>query len=117
MDPHDTIDIEQKPFASQQTLSLEEALDLGLQHHAAGDLSKAEGIYQQILQTDPNHPVALHLIGVIAHQKGENDGAVNLITKAIDIKPDFPEAHSNVGLALQELGRLDDAVLGRDQFG
>ena len=69
----------------QQTLTLQEALDVGLQHHTAGDLSKAEDIYQQILQTDPNHPDALHLLGMIRHQAGEYDRAVDLITKAIVI--------------------------------
>jgi protein O-GlcNAc transferase len=30
--------------------------------------------------------------------------------RAVEIKPDFAEAHSNLGTALRELGRLDDAV-------
>ena len=56
--------------SEQQTLTLQQALDLAVQNHTAGDLSKAEDIYQQILQTDPNHPDALHLLGVISHQAG-----------------------------------------------
>ena len=94
----------------QQTLTLRQALDLGLQHHTAGNFLKAENIYQQILQTDTKHPSALHLLGVIAHQEGENERAVDLITKALAIKPDYAEAHNNLGLALQELGRLEEAV-------
>ena len=47
-----------------------------MQHHGAGELSKAEGIYQEILKADPNQPAALHLLGVIAHQTGNNDIAV-----------------------------------------
>jgi len=87
-----------------------QSLDLALQHHNAGELTKAERIYQQILQSEPNQPDALNLLGVIAHQVGKHDSAVELITKAIDIKPDFAEAHSNLGNALQQLGRLDEAV-------
>ena len=34
----------------QQTLTIQQAIDLGVQHHNSGDLSKAESIYQQILQ-------------------------------------------------------------------
>ncbi|MCS5659524.1 MAG: tetratricopeptide repeat protein, partial [Dehalococcoidia bacterium] len=64
----------------QQTLALEQALDFAMQHHTAGRLPEAEKIYQQILQTDPNHPDALHLLGVIAHQVGQNNRAVDLIT-------------------------------------
>ena len=85
-------------------------IDLALRHHTAGRLPQAESICQQILQSDPNQPVALHLLGVIAHQVGKNDTAVDLITKALTFKPDFAEAHSNLGNALKELGKLDEAV-------
>jgi predicted O-linked N-acetylglucosamine transferase (SPINDLY family) len=36
--------------------------------------------------------------------------AVELISKALSIKPDFAEAHSNLGLALKGQGKLDAAV-------
>lgn len=54
------------PSPEQQTLTLQQALALAVQHHNAGDLAKAENIYQQILQTAPNYPEALHLLGVIS---------------------------------------------------
>ena len=81
-----------------------------MQHHTQGRLPEAEGIYQQILQADPNQPVALHLLGVVAHQVGKNDIAVDLISRALAIKPDYAEAHSNLGNALEDLGRLDEAI-------
>ena len=64
----------------QQTLTIQQAIDLGVEHQNAGRLPEAESIYQQILQADPNQPVALHLLGVIASQVGKNDIAVDLIT-------------------------------------
>ena len=79
----------------QQTLTIQQALTLAVQHHNAGRLSEAENIYQQILQNDPNQPMASHLLGVIAHQSGNNHLAAELITKAVAIKPDFPEAYNN----------------------
>ena len=94
----------------QQTLTIQQAIDLGVQHHNAGDLTKAEGIYKQILQSDPDQPVALHLLGVIAHQGGKNDAAVDLIARALALKPDLAEAHSNLGLALKNLGKSEDAI-------
>ena len=67
------------PSSKQQMLTLQQALDLALHHHTVGNLSKAENVYQEILQTNPSHPDALHLLGVIAHQGGANDHAVDLI--------------------------------------
>jgi tetratricopeptide (TPR) repeat protein/2-polyprenyl-3-methyl-5-hydroxy-6-metoxy-1,4-benzoquinol methylase len=95
---------------SQQTLTMQQALDIGVEHHNAGRLPEAENIYQQILQAEPNQPVALHLLGVVAYQVGKYDIAVDLITKVLAIKPDYAEAHSNLGLAFQEQGKMDDAV-------
>ena len=66
----------------QKTLAIQESIDLALQHHSQGRLPEAEAIYQQILQADPSQPVALHLLGVIAHQMGKHDTAVDLIMKA-----------------------------------
>ena len=66
----------------QQTLTIQQALNLAVQHHKEGRLSQAESLYQQILQSNPEQPIALHLPGVIAHQAGKNDVAVDLITKA-----------------------------------
>ena len=65
----------------QQTLAIQESLDLALQHYTAGRLPEANSIYQQILRLDPNQPVALLLLGLIAHQVGKHDTAVDLITR------------------------------------
>jgi tetratricopeptide (TPR) repeat protein/2-polyprenyl-3-methyl-5-hydroxy-6-metoxy-1,4-benzoquinol methylase len=98
------------PPPEQQTLTIQQALDLAGQHHTAGRLPQAESIYQQILQSDPNQPVALHLLGVIAHQVGKNDVAIDLITKSLSISPNCVGALYNLGLTLRGLGELDEAV-------
>ncbi len=36
----------------QQTLTIQQSLELAVQHHTQGRLAEAEGIYQQILQGD-----------------------------------------------------------------
>ena len=102
--------IETDSSSEQQTLIIQQSLELAVRHHNEGRLPEAGSIFQQILQVDPNQPVALHLLGVIAHQVGNYDTAVDLITKAIDIETDYADAHSNLGNALRELGRLDEAM-------
>ena len=98
------------PSRGPQTLTIQHALDLAQQHHTAGRLAQAKSIYQRILQSVPNQPVALHLLGVIAQQGGKNDIAVDLINKALAIKPDYAEAYFALGNALQNLRKLDQAV-------
>ena len=45
----------------QQNLTVQQAIDLAVQHHTAGRLPEAENVYNQILQVEPNQPVALLL--------------------------------------------------------
>jgi tetratricopeptide (TPR) repeat protein len=98
--------IEQK-----QTLTIQQAIGLAAQHHKKGELPEAESIYQQVLNADPNQPVALHLLGVIAHQAGKNDIAIDFITKALLNKPDYAEAHNKLGIVLKVLGKREEAVV------
>ncbi len=49
-------------------------------------------------------------MGVIANQLGQPQGAVELIGKAIKLRPSSAHYHANLGLALQASGRLDDAI-------
>lgn len=53
--------------------------------HQAGRLDDAEAKYEQVLQQQPGHPDALHLLGVVAHHTGRHEMAVDLITQAIAI--------------------------------
>ncbi len=94
----------------QQTTAIQQSINLGIQHHARGDLPKAEGIYREVLQIQPNQPVALHLLGLIAHQVGENNIAIDLIGKSLVIQPDDAEAHNNLGVVFSELNKLDEAI-------
>lgn len=80
------------PTPFEQTLTLQQAMDMATQHHRKGDLSKAENIYQQIVQAMPEQPDAIHMPGVIAHQKGDNNTAIQLLEQAIELKPNFPQA-------------------------
>ncbi len=97
-------------LSRQQAQAVKQSLDHAVQLHNAGDLAGAESLYRQILQAEPNQPIALHLLGVIAHQVGRNDIAEQWISKAIEIHPGYAEAHNNLGATLRDLGRLDEAI-------
>ena len=86
-----------------------ELLERARRQHVAGELESAERAYREILDADPNHPDALHLLGVVAHQSGRDEEAVGLLTQATAAKPGFTKAFNNLGSALHRLGRLDEA--------
>ncbi|MEN6630186.1 MAG: tetratricopeptide repeat protein, partial [Sulfuricella sp.] len=92
-----------------------QALKTALAHHQAGRLLQAEKIYWQILQTEPNHPEALHLLGVLAHQAGQNEIAADLINKAIQTDLKNSKFHDHLGTVYQALNRLDEAVACHQQ--
>ena len=81
-----------------------EALAIAVQHHQAGRLQAAEQIYRQILAVEPNHADALHLLGVIAHQTGKHEVAVETIRRAIGLKGNVAAFHVNLGNALMTKG-------------
>ena len=84
--------------------SASELLQNGLTHHQSGRLQEAETYYRSILKQQPEHADALHLLGLIAHQLGKNEIAVNLIDKAISLNPTVPVFYNNCGAAYQALG-------------
>jgi predicted TPR repeat methyltransferase len=78
--------------------------------HRAGQLDRAIPLYRRVLSVVPDHPDALHMLGVIEAQKGNPQGAVDLIRRALTIAPDNALAHNNSGNALQDLGRFAEAL-------
>ena len=81
-----------------------------LEHHACGRLSQAEAGYRSVLQSAPDHPDALHRLGVIAHQVGRDEVALELIGRAITVDPSQPAYYNDAGIVLQALGRIDLAI-------
>jgi len=86
-----------------------QTIQRAFQYYQAGDLRQAEFLCGQILQNDPWYVDALHLFGVIAHQVGRNDLAVDYIQRALRLHPAFPDAYNNLGTALMAAGMPADA--------
>lgn len=86
-------------------------LDSARAHHSAGRLEHAESIYRQVLNSEPNNPHALNLLGMIAQQRGDLTHAIALMTKSVEIDSSVPYFFSNLSQSLCSAGQLDNAVL------
>jgi predicted O-linked N-acetylglucosamine transferase (SPINDLY family) len=49
-------------------------------------------------------------LGLILHQRGEHQLALESIQQAVDLAPDSPTVHCNLGVAYQALNRMDEAI-------
>ena len=53
---------------------MNDVLNTALGFHQRGLLEEAAGVYQTLLAQNPNHADALHLLGVVALQRGHPRG-------------------------------------------
>jgi len=80
--------------------NLEEAVQLGLQAQQCGDLKRAEELYCEVLAVEPSHANAWHLWGAVAFQNRDIGAAIERMRRAVELRPDDPQFHSNLGFVL-----------------
>jgi len=101
---------QENPVTQKKSPAAPEAFGTAVRLHQAGKLQEAERLYRQVLASDPGHADSLHLLGVIAAQRGRHDLSVDLIKKAIAVNGKNPAYFSNLGLALMKLERVGEAA-------
>ena len=90
-------------------VGIEEAILLAVARHQNGRLDEAEQIYDAVLGVAPDHPDALHFMGVLKHQRGETEAAIDLIGRSIAVAPAHADAHNNLGNVYREAGQPEKA--------
>ncbi len=96
-------------------MTVDDILRAGGAKHQAGDLDGAEAAYRQILDIDPNHFDAQHLLGVLRLQQGRAAEAVPLIERAVAVNATVAGAFANLGVAYLHLDRGADALHAYDR--
>src|SRR5262245_35875314 len=91
-------------------MSKSRLIDRAIELHRAGQLDKAADLYAQILRSKPDHLDALHLLGLIAYQRGDDARAVELIGRAVAIDGAQVIPQNHLGMALLRLGKLEEAA-------
>lgn len=86
-----------------------QTLQQAIKAHGDGRLDEAQALYQHVLAHSPQHPDALHLLGVLHAQRGRLQRAAESIAAAIESNPREAMFHNNYGNVCFELGRSDEA--------
>lgn len=87
-----------------------EALSAGNARQEAGNVEIAEDIYWKILSFEPDNPDALYRLGTLCGRNGDSTKAAALIGRAVQAAPDKAHFRTDLGLALQQLDRIDEAM-------
>ena len=83
--------------ASPVELGLDDALKIAIELHQNRQYEGAEELYRRILGIVPEHPDALHFLGMLQHQRGASDEGIALIEQAARRAPGFAGFHNNLG--------------------
>ena len=78
--------------------------------HQQGQPGQAGILLKAIVESQPRHFHALHLLGMVAGQQGQPQAAVDWFNRALAVRPQSSAVYSNRGNALLDLGRYADAL-------
>lgn len=84
--------------------STAQRLQAGIQIHQEGRHAEAAEIYRQVLEVEPNHADALHLLGLAEADDNRADAGIALIRNAIALAPKTELYHLNLLLLLKSQG-------------
>ncbi len=90
-------------------LTLDQALQKGIEAHKAGKAQEADGYYTAILKASPKHPDANHNMGVLAVGVGKVEAALPFFKTALEANPKITQFWMSYIDALIKLNRMVDA--------
>lgn len=85
-------------------------LDSAMAAHRSGDNDGAEAGYRAVLALAPDHPEALHLLGVCRHQARDDRDAYALVSRAVAVNPEAPEYQNSLGTILRRVCEVELAM-------
>ena len=80
-----------------------------------GHMEQVELTSRELLRHYPRSVLLLNFLGIALQRQGKLSQAVEVLDKAIELKSDVVDSHSNRGIALKELGRAEGALASYDR--
>ena len=90
-------------------LTIEAALQKGVEAHKAGKVQEADQYYTAVLNSQPNHPDANHNMGVLAVGVGQVDKSLPFFKKALEVNSTITQFWISYIDALMKLEQFEDA--------
>ena len=90
-------------------MTLDEALQKGIEAHKAGKFQEADRYYTAMLKAQPRHPDANHNMGVLAVGVGKVEQALPFFKTALEVNQSIEQFWLSYIDALIKLDRFDDA--------
>ena len=95
--------------------NLDNLINKALQLHKEGKFQDAINLYSDVLENKKNDSQLLFLIGTAYIQQGKIEKGIQELKKSISLKPENVFAYSNLGNALKDLKRYDEALISYDK--
>jgi tetratricopeptide (TPR) repeat protein len=84
--------------------------DYGIGLFLQGDLKAAESAFTKVAEADPQNPDGWVNIGRVRQLEGQTDGAIQVLNKALELKPGLARANYFYARVLKEEGKYDEAI-------
>jgi len=100
-------------IARRHAKAAEDFLDKGMEFYQKGyeqNYRKAVELFEKALATDPSYSQAAFYLGLTYNALFDEEEAAKYYKKAIDIDPDYLDAHANYGGMLLDIGNVDEAI-------
>jgi Tfp pilus assembly protein PilF len=78
-------------------LTIQSAMQVAISYQTRSMIAQAEAIYRSILEEDPTHPDALHLLGVVYYQRGDPSSGIPYIERALLSNKTYEGFHNSLG--------------------
>jgi len=93
--------------------AVQDLLDKGIEYYQKGfeqNYRKAAELFEQALKEDPTYSQAAFYLGLTYNALFDEQKAEQYYKKAIEIDPDYLEAHANYAGMLLDIGNVDEAI-------
>lgn len=94
------------------TFDIDAIVNSAVFHQKCGRKDSAEKLFQQALALQPEHCAALHFLGLLCQQRGNDAAALDFLRRSVMAAPGSEQAHyhNNLATGFGRAGRLDEAL-------